>query len=217
MDVLSALPRDVSHVRQILFTLPLPFSLSRANQEQFWPLINNVYVIWKTYDVGFRKRDSRPAHQRHKVICRFKRARAAPLISQGKCASSTKRVIIGYDVSFTLLAFSGHYEYYLTSQSEDLNLIIYYEYSYLLDESDASKRNNFLRKLVGAEVAKGYHPAEIISSLTKKGRADVYAQLAAAGGSYLTRQDVINTGLTWRLANPNRLWVQVGAKDNVSL
>jgi hypothetical protein len=84
-------------------------------------------------------------------------------------------------------------------------LITCYEHSHLLDESDASKRNNFLRKLVGAEVAKGYYPAEIISSLTGKGRADIRAQLAAAGGLYLTRQDVINASLTWRLANPNRL------------
>jgi hypothetical protein len=77
------------------------------------------------------------------------------------------------------------------------------EHSYLLDKSNASKRNNFLWKLVGAEVAKGYYPAEIIGLLTGKGRADVCVQLAAAGGLYLTRQDVINAGLTWRLANPN--------------
>jgi hypothetical protein len=75
-------------------------------------------------------------------------------------------------------------------------LITYYEHSYLLDKSDASKQNNFLWKLVRAEVTKGYHPAEIISLLTGKGRADVRAQLAAAGGLYLTRQDVINMGLT---------------------
>jgi hypothetical protein len=79
------------------------------------------------------------------------------------------------------------------------------KHSHSLDESDANKRNSFLRTLVGAEVAKGYHPATIIGSLTSEGRADTRAQLAAAGGTYLTRQDVINAGLTWRLANPNRL------------
>lgn len=112
MDVLSSLPRDISHVRNILFTLPLPLSLSRANHEQFWPLIDNIYVIRKTRDVGFRKRDARPAHQRHVVICRFKRARAAPSASQGKRASSSKRIVIGCDVSFALLAFPDHYEYH---------------------------------------------------------------------------------------------------------
>jgi len=86
-----------------------------------------------------------------------------------------------------------------------------------LDESDASKRNSFLRALVGSEVVKGYHPAAIIGSLTGTGRAEARAHLTAAGGAYLTRQDVINAGLTWRLANPNRLWAQIAVKDDVSI
>jgi hypothetical protein len=86
-----------------------------------------------------------------------------------------------------------------------------------LDESDANKRNSFLRQLVGAEVANGYPPAAVIGSLTGSGRADARARLAAAGGAYLTRQDVINAGLTWRVANPNRLWAAADAKNDVSL
>ena len=96
-------------------------------------------------------------------------------------------------------------------------MITCYQHSHSLDESDANKRNSFLRKLVGAEVTKGYHSTEIIGSLTGKGRADVRARLVAAGGTHLTRQDIINAGLTWRLANPNRLWVHVSTKDDVSL
>jgi MULE transposase domain len=217
IDILSLLPRDTSHVRNILFTLPLPFSLSRANHEQFWPLIDNAYSIRRSRDVGFRKHDARPAHVRHDVICRFKRARAAPLASQGKRASSTKRALIGCDVSFTLLAFPTHYEYYTISQSGDLGLITCSQHSHSLDECDANKRNSLLRKLVGAEVAKGYHPATVIRSLTGEGNADARAQLAAAGGAYLTRQDVINAGLMWRLANPNQLWARREDKNDVSL
>jgi hypothetical protein len=86
-----------------------------------------------------------------------------------------------------------------------------------LDEIDANKRNSFLRLLIGAEVTKGYHPATIIGSLTRAGRPEVRARLAAAGGTYLTRQDVINAGLAWRLANPNKLWVQHSAKDDVNI
>jgi hypothetical protein len=69
MDVLLALLCDTDYVRQLLFTLPLPFSLSIANHMQFWPLIDNVYSIRKEYDVGVCKRDSRPAHKRYDVIC----------------------------------------------------------------------------------------------------------------------------------------------------
>jgi hypothetical protein len=129
------------------------------------------------------------------VICRFKRARATPSTSQGKRASSTKRTIIGCDVTFALLAFFNHYEYWPISKLGDVEAITCLEHSYSLDESDANKRNSFLRALVGAEVAKGYYPTAIISSLNGEGRADARAQLAAASGAYLTRQDVINASV----------------------
>jgi hypothetical protein len=84
-----------------------------------------------------------------------------------------------------------------------------------LDESDANKRNSLLRQLVGAEVAKGYHPAAVIGSLRGEGLAKARDRLAAAGGTYLTRQDAINSALAWRLANPNELWASRDAKDDV--
>jgi hypothetical protein len=196
MDVLSALPYDIGHVRQMLFTLPLPFSLSIANQELFWPLINNAYSIRHSENVGPRKRNSRATHVRHCVICRFKRARALPSASQGKHASSIKRNIAGCDVTFHLLAFSDHYKYWPAKKPSDVDFITCLGHSHSLDESDANKRNSFLRKLVGAEVANGYPPAAVIRSLIGDGRADARALLASAGGAYLTRQDVINAGLT---------------------
>ena len=81
MDVLSALPRDIDHVRQLLFALPVPFSLSKADHKLFWPLIDNTYSIRTSNDVNFRKRDRRPAYVRHNVICRFKRSRDTPSAS----------------------------------------------------------------------------------------------------------------------------------------
>ena len=215
MDVLSSLPRDVDHVRRILFTLPMPFSLSVANHEQFWPLIDNAYSIRKSKDVGIRKHDGRPAHKWNHVICRFKRSRDVPSASQGKRTSSTKRAIVGCNVTFALLAFSDHYEYWPIGKSGDVDTITCSEHSHLLDESDANKRNSLIRKLVGAEVAKGYHPAAVIGSLMGNGSADARARLAAAGGRYLTRQDAINSALAWRLANPNELWASRDAKDDV--
>ena len=56
-----------------------------------------------------------------------------------------------------------------------------------MDETNANKRNSFLRELVGAEVINGYPPAAIIGSLIGQGRPDVRTRLAAAGGAYLTR------------------------------
>jgi hypothetical protein len=75
LDVILALPRDTDHVRDVLFDLPMPFSLSQTNNEQFGPLIDNAYSIRHSDNVGFRKRDGRPAHVQHRVICRFKISR----------------------------------------------------------------------------------------------------------------------------------------------
>jgi len=56
MDVLSSFPaRDTRDMRHLLFTLPLPFSLSAANHKRFWPLIDNVYLITKTRDIPDRQ------------------------------------------------------------------------------------------------------------------------------------------------------------------
>ncbi len=44
-------------------------------------------------------------------------------------------------------------------------------------------------------MAKGYHPAAVIGSLRGAGRAEARELLAAAGGTYLTRQDAINSAL----------------------
>jgi hypothetical protein len=174
MDVIQALPRDTSHVRHdILFNLPMPFSLSRVNHERFWSLINNVYVIRKSRDVGLWKRDYRPAHQWNHVECRFRRSRDLhePSASQGIRASGSKRVKAGCDVTFNLLAFLDYYEYWPIGQSGDLASITCTQHLHSLDESDANKRNSLLRQLVGAEVAKSYHPAVVIGSLRGEGLA----------------------------------------------
>ena len=175
----------------------MPFSLNLANQKQFWPLIDNTYLIQTSKEVGIRKRDSRPSHVRYRVICRFKRSHAAPSASQGKRTSSTKRAIVSYDVTFALLAFSNHYEYWPIGESSDeVELVTCPEHSHSLDKSDANKCNSLIRTLVGAKVSKGYHPTIMIRSLRGDRPTESCAQLVATGGAYLMRQDVINTGLT---------------------
>lgn len=84
MGALSALPRDINHVRTILFTLPLLFSLSGANNEQFWSLIKNVCLIQTSNDASLRKHDQYPMHMQNHMILHFKRSRASPSVSQGK-------------------------------------------------------------------------------------------------------------------------------------
>jgi hypothetical protein len=72
MDTIELLPRDISHVRNILFAISAPFSLSIANYRLFWPLVDNVYSIRNSRD----QKNPQP-HKRTYMICRFKQTREA--------------------------------------------------------------------------------------------------------------------------------------------
>ena len=137
MDVLSTLPRDTANTRQLLFTLPLPFSLSRSNYELFWPLVDNVYSIHKTRYVQSQSGD----FIRHLVYCRFKRAyKVTPSSSLGLRAV-TKRAFTSYKASSRLLEYTSHVEFHvIDNQSSD--------HDHSLDESNANKRNSALLGLV---------------------------------------------------------------------
>ena len=196
MDVVQALPRDIQKQRQLLFSLPLPFSLSTTNYKLFWPLIDNVYSIHKTVHVT-----NHVLHSRHYVNCRFKRVRRAQSqASQSSRASTTKRSIKSCNVTFRILQFVDHVEFQLNG-----NQLTNHDHS--LDESDANKRNSFLRDLLARDISKNYAPAAVIGSIRGNGQSDTRERLNDAGGRYLTRQDAINSGASWRLANPNALFV----------
>ena len=187
MDSLQALPRDTAKLQNILFTLPLLFSLNIADYKLFWPLIDNVYSIRTSRDV------TRPRpYQYHYTICRYKRSRIAPPSSQSSLqrASTTKRIIQSCDVSFAILEFQDHVEFHHV-QRQALCC-----HNHSLDESDANKRNSLIRGLVQRDIVKGYAPAAVIGALRGNGRADIRIQLDSAGGLYLTRQDAINNGVT---------------------
>jgi hypothetical protein len=111
------------------------------------------------------------------------------------------------------LKFKNHVEYRPNGQLPSITC----PHAHSLDESDTNKQNSLIRGITGAKITKGYPPAAVIRALNGSGRADARERLAAAGGAFLDYQDIINTGLTWRLANPNRLWVSRDAKNNVNL
>ena len=129
MDVLSSLPRDVGYIRQLLFDLPLPFSLNTANYKLFWPLIDNVYFIRTTKHMSTSSR----AYNRHYVICRFKRTQTSePTSSTMLRASTTKRSVKSCDVIFRLLEFENHIEFHMSSDQLS-------RHNYSLDKSDTTK------------------------------------------------------------------------------
>ena len=178
MDSLQALPRDTAKLRNILFTLPLPFSLNTANYKLFWPLIDNVYSIRSSRDTNRLSN-----YRYHYVICRYKRARdTLPASSQSsQRASTTKRSIKSCDVSFVIKEFVNHVEFYYVEGNRDCR------HDHSLDESDANKRNSLLKGLVQRDITRGYVPVTIISIIRSNGRADIRIQLASVSELYLTR------------------------------
>ena len=57
----------------------------------------------------------------------------------------------------------------------------------------------------------------MIGVLRGNSRADIRIQLDLASGLYLTRQDAINSGVTWRLANPNAIFTSRDSQNAVDI
>jgi hypothetical protein len=115
-------------------------------------------------------------------------------------------------VAFKIIEHADHVEFHVTGNQPT-------NHDHSLDESDANKRNSFLRGLLQKDIAKGYAPAAVIGSIRGDSRSADQAKrirLAAAGGTYLSRQDVINSGASWRLANPNALFVSRDKKAKLN-
>ena len=178
MDVLRSLPEDISHMCQLLFDLPLLFSVRLSTFDRFWPLIDNVYSVRKTTPVISKSGD----YEQLAVICQFKQAYHVALSSsQGLRSGSTKRASSSYDIEFKIVKYTNHMEFHPTGSSVN--------YSHSLDESNASKRNSLLQGLVQLDIAKGYCPTAIINLIRGYNQSEIEGRLKAAGGAYLKGYD----------------------------
>lgn len=113
-------------------------------------------------------------------------------------------------MSFRLVKYANHVEFHVSRGSPLIH-------THSLDECDANKRNSALLKHVQADITKGYAPAAVIGSIRGSGQLEAQARLNAAGGVYLTRQDAINSGATWRKANPNALFALLDTKNDTKI
>jgi hypothetical protein len=78
-------------------------------------------------------------------------------------AGITKKSKMQCSISFRLLEYSDHVEFHFSGENP-----LFHDHS--LDESDANKRNNALRGLAQADIAKGYAPAAVIGSISGFGK-----------------------------------------------
>jgi len=123
-------------------------------------------------------------------------------------AATTKRAQKSCDVAFAIYEFEDHVEFEPSGDSPT-------KHDHSLDESDANKRNSFLRDLLANDIARNLAPAVMVGSIRGDGQSDTRARLNSVGSRYLSRQDAINSGASWRLANPNALFVSYDTKDDI--
>ncbi|TGO08628.1 hypothetical protein BTUL_0200g00220 [Botrytis tulipae] len=205
MDHLPLPPRDISTRRQYLFDLNhLPFRLSRSEYDLLWPMVDNVYS-------DRTQRKTRDGVISHYIICRFKRYTKPTNQSLNPTAKRRKRLESTCNVAFKILEYTNHFEFHSTGESIN--------HTHDLDACDANKRHSFLIGLVKTDIARGYRPAQILQAI--RGEAAEFASsdspLRLIGGTYLTRQDIINCGSSWREKNPNTLFVDLATKSDVTL
>jgi hypothetical protein len=154
---LQNLPRDteITYMRSILFGISLPFSLTLANHNTFWPFIDNVYLISLSRDYPTAK----PPYGVKYVNCRFKKrqsvVRSTPYKRQPR-----KRVTQPCDAEFKILLFTNHVEYWPIKEK-----LRFHNHS--LEESDAKKRNLAIRRLALQDTPPAMVEEECESSVDK--------------------------------------------------
>lgn len=142
MDHLATLPRDTQSVRALLFSLPLPFSLTLANHKLCWLLVDNVYSIRKS------RAYARARITTHYVACPLMRDTSVSITTIGVTKAVNRRAK-SCDIEFKIIEFVDHVEYHWITDDKRAN------HGHLLDESDATKQNSLLKGLVGVEVMRG--------------------------------------------------------------
>jgi hypothetical protein len=110
MDPYSLLPRDpatICHMRARFFNMTLPFRVTRAEYDLYWPIIDNVYIFNKTRCASNASGD----FTRHIVDCRFKRAYKSTPSSRLSSRATTKKIKIQCDVRLRLVIQSEYVEF----------------------------------------------------------------------------------------------------------
>ena len=80
-----------------------------------------------------------------------------------------------------------------------------YYYNYNIETNNRTRRNSVVRNVARFNVARNFTPAVIFRTLLSNNNRNKAARihLRAAGGSHITRQNIINARHTYRQSNPN--------------
>lgn len=196
-------PSDLAAVRQRLFEVKGKIELHVDEFERYWPYVDNVWV--RQHRAG---RDKSGRYTTDYYACRLQRPTYTPKDPnkprpEGK-PSRKKQIREGGTCHMKLktVRYDGGYSCYTITQVGDQT-----QHTHDLDHMDKIKRTSVLMEIARSEVMKGYMPASVFTVMSEHTE-----KLAAAGGKFLSRNDVRNASQAWRQNHREQLRVHEGYK-----
>jgi len=183
---LITIPENAKQMREHLFELAEPVTLTRADFALYWPLIDTVWNKngLEGKHVGYRCRLSRATKACKRPTTGGKtRNRTQRNIALCKC---WMKRLNHPDGSVTLTRRTNHH-------------------SHKLIVSDKVKLNSFLINLITEEGSRNHKPPAVLAAL--RGRLP----LDDIGGRFITPQTVPNLTIAWKLAHPEHPFVAAAA------
>lgn len=170
-------PPNLAHYREQLFSLPVIMTLSPEDFHAYWPYVSNVWCL-----VNCRERPD--GIEVMQYTCRLRRPTWS---SKAKTQNKVRKIREGNTcqascrVEFSRAANA----YWITRTGASSG------HTHSLRDRDQCKKNNGLRTAVNrmAEVAPNLTGAQLLKSLREVSGT---AQMAEAGGQFLTSKDVTN-------------------------
>lgn len=174
----QATANSISKWRERLFYVREPIELTDDNFDLYWSYISNVWVP------NGSVRPLQNGDQSRWYQCLLHTTRSKQLAKVENVPTNRQRARTSREETFCEAAIKvthGTDGTVRIMRSND------FDHDHDLARIDKIRRNPALKRVAAAEVASGHRPAEVFAKLNSLGD-----QLVAAGGQWLTRQDIIN-------------------------
>jgi hypothetical protein len=190
---------DTQKTRNLLFEMPVPFSMRADVFEKYWPMVDN---IWSRYDeINIKGKDGL-RFDSIRFTCRFTKKLEDEYVSTkppskrqrregGTCPCKVKAKYY-----HGILGVPDHFRFEHSSQKETD-----WAHSHTMEELDGIKINSFIKAAAALEAAKGHTSADVYDNMRNAKVFDKFGNpvgdaLDAAGGKFMTRQHVVNAKKT---------------------
>ena len=196
-------PRNLAYMRQRLFEINGKIELQVEEFERYWPYVDNVWV--RQHKAGTSKKGKVFTDY---YACRLQRPTYTPKAvdtprPEGQ-PTRKKQIREGGTCQMRLktIRYEGGYRSYTIVRVGDEM-----HHTHDLEHIDKIKRTSVLMDIARSEVMKGFMPASVFTVMNEN-----QPNLVAAGGRYLSRNDVRNASQNWRQQHREELRVHTGYK-----